>query len=106
MVIDECEIMVCGIPALACDIRYTHGESPCYSEYCPSPGAPEEVEFTVCDRRGRPAPWLQRKLDADKAEDENVHCQVLDAVRNDIEESSYDFEDYCASPYAQRVASP
>ena len=21
-----------------------------------------EVEFTVCDRRGRPAPWLERKL--------------------------------------------
>ena len=21
-----------------------------------------EVEFTVCDRRGRPAPWLERKM--------------------------------------------
>ena len=21
-----------------------------------------ECEFTVCDRRGRPAPWLERKL--------------------------------------------
>ena len=21
-----------------------------------------DVEFTVCDRRGRPAPWLERKL--------------------------------------------
>lgn len=23
-----------------------------------------EVEYTVCDRRGRPAPWLERKLTA------------------------------------------
>ena len=21
-----------------------------------------EVDFTVCDRRGRPAPWLERKM--------------------------------------------
>jgi len=21
-----------------------------------------EIEFTVCDRRGRPAPWLERKM--------------------------------------------
>ncbi len=26
------------------------------------PPEPEEFEFTVLDRRGRPAPWLARKL--------------------------------------------
>ena len=27
-----------------------------------SPAEPEEFEFQICDRRGRPAPWLERKL--------------------------------------------
>lgn len=27
------------------------------------PGELEEINFTVFDRRGRPAPWLERKLD-------------------------------------------
>lgn len=27
-----------------------------------TPPEPEEIEFRVCDRRGRPAPWLERKL--------------------------------------------
>lgn len=26
------------------------------------PDDPEEIEFEVCDRNGRPAPWLERKL--------------------------------------------
>lgn len=25
-----------------------------------------EVEFTVCDRNGRPAPWLERKMSDDE----------------------------------------
>ena len=29
------------------------------------PGEDEEFEFTVLDRRGRPAPWLERKLTDD-----------------------------------------
>lgn len=29
----------------------------------------EEIEFTVCDRRGRPAPWLEKKMSR-KDEDE------------------------------------
>lgn len=31
-----------------------------------------EIEFTVCDRRGRPAPWLERKMtDKDQSRIEN-----------------------------------
>ena len=87
--IDETEIRVAGIPALACDIEYDAGETACYVEGCQSPGASEEVEFTVCDRRGRPASWLQRKLDADRKLADDVYRQVMDAVQYDIEESSY-----------------
>ncbi len=28
-----------------------------------APAEPEEITFQVLDRRGRPAPWLERKLD-------------------------------------------
>jgi hypothetical protein len=27
-----------------------------------------EIEFEVCDRRGRPAPWLERKLTQEEKE--------------------------------------
>lgn len=37
-------------------------------EHC-YPSEPEEIEIEVLDRRGRPAPWLQRKMsDEDYAE--------------------------------------
>ena len=32
-----------------------------------------EIEFTVCDRRGRPAPWLELKMsDKDRSRIENA----------------------------------
>ena len=35
----------------------------------------EELEYVICDRRGRPAPWLERKVtDGDR-----------DKIRQDIE---------------------
>ena len=60
----EFESNVCGIP---CIIRVTH-----YDHYQPAfiSGPPENChpaeggcgDWEVLDRRGRPAPWLERKL--------------------------------------------
>jgi hypothetical protein len=45
----EFESRVCGIP---CVIKYSvHGNGPC-----------AELEWQVCDQRGRPADWLTRKM--------------------------------------------
>lgn len=39
----------------------------------------EEVEFTVLDRRGRPAPWLERKMTED--ERQIIERRILRAQR-------------------------
>lgn len=59
------ETRIAGIP---CIIRldrvigrYLPAKIYAEPEYCYEAQYPE-VEFTVCDRRGRPAPWLERKM--------------------------------------------
>ena len=56
---------ISGIPCLIRNIHITgdyqparvHGDpNDCYEAEFP------EVEFDVCDRRGRPAPWLEVKM--------------------------------------------
>lgn len=37
-----------------------------------------EVEFEVCDRRGRPAPWLRRKLTP--IESERIENEILEEL--------------------------
>lgn len=40
-----------------------------------------EIEFTVCDRNGRPAPWLERKM---KDEDRmRIEVEILEQRKND-----------------------
>ncbi len=39
--------------------RYSGPPESCY------PDDPEEIDFTVYDQRGRPAPWLERKMNDD-----------------------------------------
>lgn len=54
-----------GIPAI-CRVTYASDYRPMaitgtgYGDA--DPPEPEEFEFTILDRRGRPAPWLERKL--------------------------------------------
>lgn len=64
------ETTICGIPCQAeitsVDGRYkpakTHGDpDDCYEAEYPT------VEWAVFDRRGYPAPWLERKLTEDEA---------------------------------------
>lgn len=60
----EIETRVAGIP---CIVGVTHFESVrgSFSYHAASDWDYHgyiECEFTVCDRRGRPAPWLERKL--------------------------------------------
>lgn len=58
------EACIQGIPCLIDVTHYapaTPGRLWGPPENC-YPDEPEEIDFTVCDRRGRPAPWLERKM--------------------------------------------
>ena len=69
---------VCGIPCLV-DYSITGKFIPakinadpdsCYEAEYP------EIDFTVCDRRGRPAPWLERKLTDDDRE--HIESEIIE----------------------------
>ena len=40
-----------------------------------------EIEFTVCDRRGHPAPWLERKMTYDDRSD--IETLILESYKDD-----------------------
>ena len=60
----DIDVLVCGIPAIARVLHYRPYE-PAYRRGHPDnwePASPPEIDFEILDRRGRPAPWLDRKL--------------------------------------------
>jgi len=67
---------VCGIP---CQIQVTYFQPYSPGQFTAAPedcyyNEPAAVEFEVLDRRGRSAPWLQKKLTA--AETERIEQEV------------------------------
>jgi len=78
------EYVVCGIP---CTIRvdtFTYVE-PWKGSPMTCPSADDfygytDVEFTVCDRNGREADWLERKMDDDDRDD--VEQFILEEAQN------------------------
>lgn len=44
-------------------------------EFCHEAEYPE-VEFTVCDRNGRPAPWLEKKMSY--ADQQRIEAEILE----------------------------
>lgn len=70
----EIEHRVAGIPCLIGVIDYTSVKGS-YSYHADSDldyHGYTESEWEILDRRGRPAPWLQRKLDAKEEDAINV----------------------------------
>ena len=37
-----------------------------------------EIDFTVCDSRGRPAPWLERKMTRDDVQ--RIEAEILETT--------------------------
>jgi len=78
----EIDVRVCGIPAIARVLHYRPYE-PAYRRGHPDnwePASPPEIDFEILDRRGRPAPWLDRKLtNEDRARLERELIEYLEA---------------------------
>lgn len=76
----EIEARVAGIPCLIGVTEYSQIKGS-YSYNAPSDldfYGYSEVDFDVLDRRGRPAAWLERKLDAaERADIEELICDRL-----------------------------
>lgn len=75
-------VKICGMPAL---VRVEHflDVKGSFSRDAPSDmdyHGYVEVEFTVCDHRGRPAPWLERKLSKDAYAD--LESEVITLLRS------------------------
>ena len=87
----EFESRVAGIPCIIRVTSYSSGRpaniwgrpEDCYPEEYP------EVEFQVCDRRGRPAPWLERKLDTKRWQE--LESRVFKELDRASGESRYDY---------------
>lgn len=81
----EVPATLAGIPCLLGVTHYVPGTPGRYSgppEFC-YPAEGPEVSFVVLDRRGRPAPWLERK--ADQAEWERLEELVVSHMESDCD---------------------
>lgn len=74
-----------GIPCQVRVARYIPGDSGRRTghpdTWTPDEGA--EIEYTVLDRRGRPAPWLEAKMT--DADDDEICEQVIDEYNREPE---------------------
>lgn len=70
---------VAGIPAVA-RVAYAHYTRPDYSSWA----SPEDyyggwtLDWEICDRNGRPAPWLDKKLTA--SDRRRIEAALIDAL--------------------------
>ena len=66
-----------GIPCLirVTDYSYQRSDHRCTDSDVDYHGF-EDVDFEVLDQRGRPAPWLERKMSA--SDEDSVRCFLLD----------------------------
>ncbi|MEY4074733.1 MAG: hypothetical protein RJA29_2090 [Pseudomonadota bacterium] len=75
----EITTRVAGIPAVA-RVTYSHYTRPNYASWA-SPGdyyGGWTLDWEICDSRGRPAPWLERKLT--DAERERIEAELIDQL--------------------------
>lgn len=70
---------IAGIPAVA-RVTYAHYTRPNYASWA----SPEDyyggwtLSWEVCDRRGRPAPWLEKKLS--KTDRNRIEAELIEQL--------------------------
>ena len=76
----EFKARACGIPCIVRVVDYEPAD-PGYFRGHPDnwePGDPGEITLQILDQRGRPAPWLERKLD--KAQWDRLQEEAIKAL--------------------------
>lgn len=85
------QIRVAGILCQAHVLSYSPATPGQYSgppEHC-YPAEPAELEWELLDRRGRPAPWLERKLSA--VAREQLTAELLEQIESEARDTpAYD----------------
>ncbi len=77
----EIEVRVCGIPAIARVTSYEPARDNRRGHIDDwLPDDPEEIEYEICDRRGRPATWLALKIS------DEVHEEIISQISKKIGE--------------------
>ena len=75
---------IAGIPCIVNLVSVVGQFSPAViskdPDYCHEAEYPE-VTFQVCDRKGYPAPWLERKLTCEEAS--RIESELLEELGND-----------------------
>ena len=77
------ETRISGIPCIVdYTIRgkYVPAKIHAPPEFCHEAEYPE-VEFTVCDRNGRPAPWLEKKMTYQ--DQQRIEAEILEQYDED-----------------------
>lgn len=78
----EIEMRVCGIPAIIRVTHFVHVKGS-YSYNAPSDidyYGFTELEYDICDRRGRLADWLERKVDGIRGERARLEEEILEKM--------------------------
>lgn len=72
------ETHISGIPCWI-EVDYIEPYTPAYTRGHPDnwePACGGEIEFTVCDRRQRSAPWLERKMTYE--DEQRIKSEILE----------------------------
>lgn len=78
----EVEVRVCGIPAIARVTTYEPARDNRRGHIDDwLPDDPEVIEYEICDRRGRKALWLAKKIT------DEVHEEIISAISKAIGEA-------------------
>ena len=78
--IAEIETIVAGIPCIVGVTEYSSVRADHRADSDWDYTGYEDIEWVVLDRRGRPAPWLQRKLS--DADEERINEEIFNQMES------------------------
>lgn len=72
------DAVVCGIPCKVNVIRADYSPPNCRADNPDDYYGGYDIEFEICDRKGRPAPWLENKMS--RADEDKLIGEILEQL--------------------------